>query len=54
MNPFWWTKDRGTCVICNRPLGKRRLSHFIEPPPFCLDDTDECKHLFAVKLGIDR
>lgn len=53
MNPLWWTKGRGNCILCKRPLGKRKLSHIIDPPPFCLSDVDECKRLVAVRIGVD-
>lgn len=49
---LWWQMERGSCVMCRRPLGKRKVSHFIQPPPFCLDDTKECKRLLAERLGV--
>lgn len=54
MNPLWWRKDRGICIICKRPLGKRKLSHVIDPPPFCLPgEEDECKRILKDRIEAD-
>lgn len=53
MNPLWWRKDRGNCILCKRPLGKRKLGHVLDPPPFCLSDVETCKAILQDRVEAD-
>jgi hypothetical protein len=52
MTLLWFRKERGPCTFCGRQLGRRSLTHFIEPPPWCLDGTRQCKQTFYQRMGI--
>jgi hypothetical protein len=41
------------CVICGRPLPRRRWWHLLEPPPMCRgNDMPECHRILSQRVGL--